>query len=353
MEKNSSKHRRRNPLVVGVGALVLLVIVAVPALWWIARDQVSNAVAAAQYDAARQGYTLTHQGLDFSGFPFHLSAALASPRVDWGQGSWRGPGNITGETSFTNPTAVRLDGSGQHELSIDRLSMTIDSREALAVIGVGKQGAEAIEAALRDLDLQLDQGLGQARLESLELAAAPLPPLKQDGEAMAVSLDLKNLLLPKVLGLRVTELGGRVQDGSLRAEVTGPLRPGPTPQMLANWRDGGGKLDLKSLLIHWGPVAIEAKGKLGLDSKMRAEGRLNLQISGFPKLLNALAQLGKLDPVLAGTYGGLLGGMAQPRNGKSGRWLAIPLVLQNGQAFLSTPFAKIPLARLQPLVPTG
>ncbi|MEQ8655598.1 MAG: DUF2125 domain-containing protein [Kiloniellales bacterium] len=354
MEKSSGKKRRRNPLVVGVAALVLLVIVAVPGLWWLARNQVSVAVASAQRDAAREGIMLDHEGLSFSGFPLYISAAVANPKADWAEGLWRGPESMTGETSFTDPTNIRFNASGRHVLDVGTLSFTADSQEALAVLDVGQQGPEALQASLRDTALQLAGGLGvdlgDARLQSLDLFAAPLSPLTNASQATNVSLDLAGLSLPQALGARLPEMGTTIEEGSLRAVLSGPLTPGPPPSMLQAWRQGGGVLRLQQLTLTWGPVALEARGTLGLDDRLRIEGTLDLQIAGFPTLLNSLAALSILDRSIARNYGGLLGGMARPRNGKQGRWLSIPLIFQDGQAFLRLPFAKIPVARLQPLV---
>lgn len=352
MEKSSGK-KRRHPLVVAVAALVLLVIVAVPALWWLAQNQVTAAVLSAQRDAAREGITLDHSGLSFSGFPFYLSAALANPKADWRGGRWQGPDSLTGETSFTNPTNIRFDASGKHALDIGALSLTADSQEALALLEVGQQGLEAIEANLGQTELQLAGGLGDARLQSLDLSASPLPPLTDASQTTAIALDLAGLSLPQALGAQLPGLGTSIEEGSLRANLSGPLTPGPAPQVLRYWRQNGGTLDLQRLTLTWGPVALEAAGKLSLDDLLRPVGTLNLQVAGFPALLEGLAALGRLEPALAKTYGGLLGGMAQPRSGKQGRWLALPLVLQDGRAFLRLPFGKIPLAKLQPLVPTG
>ncbi len=353
MDKSSGKKRRRHPLVVGAAALVLLVIVAVPALWWIAQNQVTAAVVAAQHDAGREGITLDHDGLTFSGFPFTISAALARPKADWQGGHWEGPEVLTSETSFTDPTSIRIDASGRHALDIDALSLEVDSREALAFLEVGKQGPEALQANLRQTEIQLTGGLGEASLQSLELTAAPLPPLADASQTTALALDLTGLSLPQALGAQLPALGTSIEEGSLRANLSGPLAPGPAPQVLQYWRQNGGTLDLQRLTLTWGPVSLEAAGRLSLDDLLRPVGTLNLQAAGFPALLDGLAALGRLDPALAKTYGGLLGGMAQPRSGMQGRWLALPLVLEDGHAFLRLPFGKIPLAKLQPLVPTG
>ncbi len=345
--------RRRHPLVLGAAALLLLAVVAVPVIWWIARDQVASALENAQRDAARDGIELRHEGLSFSGFPFHLSAVVAKPGAAWSGGSWQGPESLQGETSFSDPTLLSFDGSGRHRLILDGLPVTIESRKAEALIEVGSAGPVAVEAALADTEILFDQAVGKASLDALFLAAAPLPPLSDAAQQTAIALDLSRLTLPAVLGAAFPSLGAVIESGSLRARLSGPLLPGPAPESLQAWRLGGGFLDLESLALAWGPFALEGRGRLQLDEALRPAGELRLEIAGLTAVLDTLADLGRLEPALARTYGGLLGGMARERSGREGRWLAVPLVLRDGRAFLKLPLGQIPLARLSPIVPTG
>ncbi len=351
--KTERRARRRHPLVIAAAALLLLVVAAVPAIWWIARDQVAGALDNAQRDARKDGITLAHQGLSFSGFPFQLSATLNRPRATWSDGSWQGPEQMVGRTSFSDPTLLRFDGKGTHRLVLDGLGFTIDSEQADALVEIGSAGAEGLQAALADAKVDLDQGLGQALVKRLDLAAAPLPPLSDPTQRTTVVLNLEQLTLPQVLGAAIPDLGAEIQSGSLRALLTGPLKPGPAPMMLRAWRDGGGYIDLEQAELTWGPFSLEAGGRLTLDQELRPTGTLNLDIAGAPAVLKALAAAGKFDPSQARTYGKLLEGIAQPRDGKPGRWIALPLVLRDGHAYLQLPLGRIPLARVSPVVPLG
>ncbi len=343
------KSRRRRRLAIGGCSLLGVLVLAVVAVWWIARGEVAAALDNAQQQARAQGYDFRHRGASFSGFPLQLEVSLDQPEVAWNGGKWRGPKAITGGAWLTDPFEVRLLGPGPHRVEFGPFRLQVDSRVAEALVEVGTKGAEALQLTLRDSDIVVLGESGRGDMAQLDLTAAPLPPLKNDQRVMAINLDLASLVLPPVAADQLVVLGPEIQSLSVRAGLSGPLPPIPKKEAVEVWRQGDGHLDLDRLSLRWGDLRIEASGRLQLDQVSRPAGILDLEVAGLPLLLQALAAQGKLDSGMARTYGSLLGGMARPRPNREGRWIALPLVLRDGRAFLRVPFADIPLARLPSL----
>ncbi len=343
------KSRRRRRLTIGGGCCLAVIVLAVVAIWWIARGEVAAALVQAEQQAKAEGYDFRHNGASFSGFPLQLEVSLDQPEVAWNGGKWRGPTAVTGGAWLTDPYSIRLAGPGPHRLELGPLNLEIDGRVAEALVEVGSKGAEALELKIRDADIVVIGGSGTGDLAQLDLNAVPLPPLKNAKRVMAVSLDMASLVLPPEASDQLVELGPEIQSLRLRAGLSGPLRPGRKSAVVETWRGGGGHLDLDLLSLQWGSLQVIASGRLQLDEALRPAGTLDLDVAGLPLLLQALAAQGKIDASLAKTYGGLLGNMAQPRPDREGRWIALPLVLRDGRAFLKLPFTDIPVARLPSL----
>lgn len=345
------QHRRRlrRGLTVGACGLLGLCVIVLAVGWWVLRGEVAAALSDFERQAAGQGYRVDHQGLSFSGFPLQMKAALERPEVSWRGGRWQGPAAVTGDAWITDPFAFRLALPGSNRLDLAGLGMQIDSGLAEASLRMGAPGLDSFALDLRDAALVLDGSSEEARLASLDLSAAPLLPL-DDAEAVSdIRLDLLSLLLPPALAQAFAGLGPELQHLSLQAALSGPLAPGPAAGQARAWRDAGGSLRILALSLRWGDFQLEARGRLGLDGALRPLGELQVEMAGLPQLLETLGAAGLLDPGLSRSYGGLLRGLAQPRQGREGRWLTLPLILRDGRARLRIPFAEIPLARLPPL----
>lgn len=340
------RRRRRRRWTLAAGGSLLLFAVLVSAAWWVARGELETALERARSEGRRSGYALSYEGLAFAGFPLQMQASLERPSLAWQGGTWEGPAAVVGDAWLTDPYRLSLNGSGRHRLTLGPTSLQIDAGDAEAEVELASAGPEALRLQLRRVDLSLADGSAAARLGSLDLAAAPLPPLPDAGSGTDLALDLSGLTLPELLP---APLSPDLQSLSLRATLSGPLLQGPPERVLRAWQRQDGSLSLERFALVWGEVQVEAEGRLGLDPALRPQGELTLQVASLPELLAALAAAGYLDPA-AGDYAAMLQGMAQPRAGHSGTWTVLPLVLEDGWAYLNVLFARIPLARVPPLI---
>ncbi|GAB5467686.1 MAG: hypothetical protein Kilf2KO_07160 [Rhodospirillales bacterium] len=345
------KRRRRRFTLFG-GGLIGVLLIALGVTWWVARGEVASALAETQRNLAADGVRLDHQGLAFSGFPLQLEASLARPSLVWADGRWEGPAEVTGGAWLNDPFLLRFTGPGSNRLQLGPLTLELESRSAEAVANLGERGLDNLTLAIEDATLRFPDSGAQADLTKLDAEVGPLQPLRdaQDSTSFAVLLDRLTLPAAAVAGL--PGLGRELKVLQIYGDLTGPLVPGPAAAVAQIWRQGDGVLDLTQVVLDWGDLQLEASGRLTLDGGLRPVGTLAVQIAGLPNLLQDLADSGHIKPGVARTYSGLLSGLAQPREGRAGRWIGLPLVLRDGQAFLKLPLTQIPLARVPPLFQT-
>jgi len=353
MAEKTQRRRRRRRWGLVAGGLLLLVVIAVPVLWAVVRVRVEADIHNLQEQAAHDGVTLDHKGLSFSGFPMEMALTITRPSAVWSDGAWQGPEVIGGSTSFDNPASIAFNVSGQHRVTAGPVKAVIYTQNADALVEVGAVGAKAVKATLRGIEVDLTDGLNEAQIERLDLHANPLRPLSDAAIATRFALDLQTLRLPAGLTAQLPGLDREVQSVKVRGQLSGPLGLGPAPQVLANWRDGGGNLRIETLALTWSALQLEATGRVSLDKALRPVGALQLQIAGLPTFLQALRKQGQTDRSVLSSYAAAVQGLARPRSGKEGKWVSVPLLLRDGRAYLKLFFHEIPLMRLQPVIRQG
>ena len=94
------------------------------------------------------------------------------------------------------------------------------------------------------------------------------PPQSHTDTALGLSLQVTQVTLPAA----VPGFGDTLSGFSFAALIKGALPPGPFAQALAQWRDGGGTIDLQSVRVRWGSLLLDASGTLALDSSLQPEG---------------------------------------------------------------------------------
>ncbi len=161
-----------------------------------------------------------------------------------------------------------------------------------------------------------------------------------DGVVAVVIAD--GLLLPEGTG---GVLGREV--ATVRADTT---LSGPLPERLdaaaaARWRDAGGSLEAHALVIHWGPLEIEASGTLALDSALRPVAELRARIRGHGALINRLAASGAMTPEAAAAAQIALALLAEIPADDPRPLLRVPITIRDG--VLSA--GPVPLVKVPPL----
>jgi len=139
-------------------------------------------------------------------------------------------------------------------------------------------------------------------------------------------------------------LGDTIAAVSAEGRLTAPFPPGETPLAQAvAWQAQGGKLELRQLSLHWGPLALSASGKLALDQQLQPAGQLTARVTGYDATLDALTKAGVLPGSAALAARAVLSLLAKPAANGQPSEVDVPLRLQHNTLFMQNmPLARVP-----------
>lgn len=127
---------------------------------------------------------------------------------------------------------------------------------------------------------------------------------------------------------------------TVEAVLTGPLPPGPDPAAIAAaWRDGGGAVQVNSLVLDAGDLQASASGAAGLDAALQPVLDLTAQVQGHRPALDQLVQAGVIQASAAVAAKAVLGLL-------SGRDPGAPAVVPVRVAGGAASVAGFPLLRV-------
>ncbi len=302
-------------------------------LWLIFASRVEEEAGLWAEARRTEGFTVSWQRLDIGGFPFYFDLGFVEPRL--AKDGW------SAESPLVTATLLpwRL-----HKIDL--------AAPRLAVMGPGAEaGIEALTARL------LLEG-GRAKSLTAEGVAATA---RHRGEDLGRA-DRANLVIeqfdPAVTDWQTESFIGRVSlrgtrpaarfasqmlfdepydldlDGAIKGPVTG----------LSRWRDGGGTVDLRRMVLAWGPLKVDGKGTIALDGEMRPLGAGTAKLQGLPPTLDRLVARGQVKAQDASVAKIVLGLLAQP-TADGGSEVTAPVTAQNGRLFLG-PVSILTLPRL-------
>lgn len=314
--------------------------------WFFIADQLRAEIQrrAGQSNQARE---LTYRNLEITGYPFRMQVDMSDLRLALRGGKiplrWE-KDSIKAVGLPWKPQHVLFDLSGRHlfeaPLGARWHKMTMDSSEAMASIEATTSGdLERLSVDIKKLWLRYD-GISALRGERLQLHSRPAPETAND-----LDLALRGDMLELIEGAMPFSLIGVPRTAKLvdlQSTITGLPRGGLSIGRLAQWRDGGGTLEIKTLHVQWGDMEISATGSLALDGQMRPIGALTAKIKGHDELLDAAVVTGMMDEDNVAAARAVLGILAAAGGGV----LSVPVRLQDGQLFLG-PAA---VARLVPIL---
>lgn len=128
------------------------------------------------------------------------------------------------------------------------------------------------------------------------------------------------------------------------ADLSGFKPQLPFPKTLAEWRDGGGVLEVRLLKMDWPPILAEAEGTLTLDEEMYPLGSFSSRISGYREALNDMVELGWIKKKRA-TVALFMLDLFSSSDEKGEKQLKAPITLQNKKLSVG----PAPLLKLKPI----
>lgn len=128
------------------------------------------------------------------------------------------------------------------------------------------------------------------------------------------------------------------------------LGPEPAPQgsalkRLAEWRDGGGSIEVRELALAWEELNLNGEGTLALDSDMRPIASFAFDAVGVPQTAKRFQEAGLIDDRTR-RYIELGTGLLSLGRSKSAS-IRVPVSAQDGILYIG----PVAVAEVQPLIP--
>jgi len=327
----------------GLAAALVLADVAV---WRLATARMQAALQAAMDDMRAAGWVVQCSAAERSGWPWAATVAVADVRVQGGGSAL--PGGLAWSTdrlvlsvALTDPWHLSVSPQGEETLRLSHLpavAFAADPMLARLPLGAGRPDhaeltATAVTGGLLHSRRRQDVSIGQVSAQVQLRAAAA------GGLDAALSFAARDIGLPDNFRW---PLGGSVNSLAAAVTLASPRVWGTDSREQAqSWRDGGGKVRVQSLDLHWGPLSLQGDAALSLDAGLQPAGTGHVHITGFGPALDALADAGVIGTGMAATYKAVLGLMASDPSSA----INLPLTLRDSTLSLG----EIPLSRFKDL----
>ncbi len=142
---------------------------------------------------------------------------------------------------------------------------------------------------------------------------------------------------------QVAALGTRISVFSFFGSLVHQVPNGTNwTSRLADWRDHGGTVAVRSLSVVWGQLAVGGSGRVTLDQNLQPAGQATARLVGYAATLDALADAGSIGSGVATAAKALLTLLARPSSSGGPPEVDVPLSLENRTLSLG----QIPLLKL-------
>ncbi len=313
-------------------------------------SQLEQGFAAWVHLRRAQGWRVDHASPQRGGWPLSASLTLPNLRIEGGEATLPGGMALQSERVVLRVVLPRLDRlrvemPGAQRLRIDEVEwrFAADSLVVLVPLEAGTLPREAEALAER---LRLSSPAGPMQVANARLAIESSSTATESEPALSVTFAAEDIDLPAAPTGRAAAFGQRIAAVEAEASVSGPVPPGRYPVVRAEaWRDAGGTLELRSLTLRWGPLAMNAAATLALDETLQPMGAGTLRVAGAAQALDALAEGGLIGRRAAATARAVLPMLSRP--GANGApEIEVPLTVEDR----TIAFARIPILRFLPWV---
>jgi hypothetical protein len=332
-------------------ALLAVLPLALLALGWTALWYYVAGTARARFlewsDAKRaEGYTVAYESLAVSGYPLRLRVHFDHPQLAKGsQFAWRAD-RLIATLEPWHWRSIRLESPGEHHLVLDdrRQAFHATSASTTGAIRFGTDwGVGALQTAFRAVEIGQDGQPEAISISALDLGAyIPIGATSGDPSVVFV-VSAEHIVAPFPGG---TVLAPSIEKVGLDIDVWGRPLGSPLKEAIEAWRDQGGTIDLKVVLLRWGPLFIEGDGTLALDRDLQPVGALSARVSGYSESLDALVGAGLLRPTAAAAATTVLNLISKtPAEGEPSE-AKIPITIQDRHFYVGpVGFFEIPPIR--------
>ncbi len=342
-----------------IAGLVLLAVVAggYYAYWRYVARELEAGVDDWAADQRARGSEVAFVWDGISGFPFAFEARFQQPNVklqspgavlEWSSGF------LAAEMSPWDLRTVRISSPAQQVVRFQAQRQSGQWRLIVAAISgeikFANTGAlRAIEAELQLPDATLPDGLALAAHQAkLRVSLPEVPPIDYSQPFATMAVDVSKLLLPPNTRLLTTD---PVEQASFDATIRGPVAvptdlaaSPPLTAILADWRDRGGDIEVKSYSFAQGPLRLNGEATLALDANLQPLGAGTVTARGLSETVEILLRDGLIPADRAMVARATA--KALERTGAEGKAEAkFALSMQNG----TLSFGPAPLLQVPPI----
>lgn len=323
---------RRTTFIAATISLAVLA-AAYSAYWWIAAGRIADGFDRWAEERRQEGWSVSHGSVETGGFPLWIALDVANPRIEAplpeGRWSWRGQA-VQARMRPWNFHRIAFKAPGVHH---SRYVATASGR-AFDTRGADGDGSVRVggDGKIRHLTARLRAVTFTAADKSQSVTAgeveiaATIAPGGGSGETAALDAKLMDVLLPETVR---APLGREVAYLALQASITGRVRQAPVATALKAWRDSGGRLDIKSIVLQWGPLIARGAGALTLDADLQPAGAMTVHVQGYQQTIATLARNGDIKPGAAIAAGLTLGLLSRPGPNGGGPQVKVLVTLKD------------------------
>jgi len=345
------------PVLLGPALLILLLGVGYPVFWFIVAGQVEDGFLRWRDTQNKKGHVVEHGALAVQGFPGAIRLMIDAPAIASTKDGWSIKSSQAHfEIQPWNWRRYRVEASGPHRLVgivQGRPVRVVAETDSALFIGQLNDRGRMAEGVAEIGNLRVREPDGgqlsatkhvQARLRWPDGAARPgLPSFDLTVQASHTQL------APKISGPLGTDLRTVRVSGTLNGQPPGKLQR----DALDAWRQDGGTIDIRQVVLGWGALDVSANGTLALDAALRPLGAFTTELLGHRALLAALEQGGTLRRKEASAARLALDLLSKPSgNGDGRRVVTVPLTAQRGRLYLG-PVRLLKLPPILPPAPSG
>ena len=311
-------------------SVTLALLLIVHAWYWRAGvSLVEDTIAGWSDDVRERGGRVEIEGFTVGGYPLRFDVRAASvlveaagPPLAW---SWRGAA-VRAQARIWEPGVVAVRLSGGHEWRVkDRngASRTTARADGLtASFEIADSELKSLKAALKDVAASRDGLAGSVTAQSAVVFGA-----REKGAKAVDAFRLTGRVRRAELPLAPSISLGAVVDRLTWDIVVAPLPASAGAEGLTAWRDDGGKVEIDSLALRWGALAVDAEGALSLDRRFRPLAAVTMTVRGHRALIDSLVQAGRIGAVKGAAAKIALGALSDPAEDGG---IVVPLTAQDG-----------------------
>ncbi|KLN62381.1 hypothetical protein WH96_02425 [Kiloniella spongiae] len=316
------------------------------AFWFWAANQMETSLNRWSEKQRSRGFEISHSPLSVSGFPFLVRAELEEARIKSPEGWYWQTSRLSAEATPWSPLSMIIDLSANHiidGLPNNHPAITIESEWAKSTAQLTLEG-ELLNARLQADKLVITRKSHHPlTVATLDTTLGPLKPASAGNSLQEFNILIKaqDINHPE---LNKTPLESPISQLNLDGTLYGAIPKTKLKKALHIWRDTGGFLSLHDMSLRWGPLLLDARGKITVDNQLRPSGHLDSRIEGAGAVVKKLEKTGIINK--GQSFGIKLSLAALGKTNERGRHeIAVPLIMKDG--WLS--IGPVTLLRLPPV----